>query len=384
MKTPKESACTFLSDRALKALVKELPTPFYLYDEVGLRQAARALRAAFGWSRGYQQYFPVRLCAVPEILRILAEEGCGAYCENAAGLALAQRCGFPDERILCMTFAGSDGYAAVLDGAFDQPTAPPKRVLLRINPGGRLLHAGLSFAALDRICLGMPPAEAHTLARQFRLFGAEEIGLLFQALIHESRPGYVSAVTQLLFEAVCAFSDALGFAPDVCCLGDFLAVNDPSGPSLLDCSTEIRRLYEQILVPKGLGGIRLSTTLGRQQVARHAVFVSRVRAVRKRPKRLILLDAVSGQFADSGSLGFRHRICVLGKPASWDCSLCDIAGRTSEPFDYLAMGCSLPDVSAGDILVFQTAGVLPERCLREAAAYLLREDGSIVPLSTPD
>ncbi len=388
MKTPKDSACTFLSDRALRALVKELPTPFYLYDEAGLRQTVRELHDAFGWNCGYRQYFPVRLCVLPAILRMLADEGCGAYCDNAAELALAKRCGFPGERILCAGFAGDEGSPVVLDGAFDQPPAPPKRVLLRLNPGGKLTYDGQSFASLDRFCLGMPPEEAHMLARQFRLFGTEEIGLLFQALTNELHPGYAPAVAQLLFEAVCAFSDALGFAPDVCCLGDCLAASDrsgTSGSSLSGSGAEIRRLYEQLLVPKGLGSVRLSTTLGRRQVAPHAVFVSRVRAVRQRQKRLVLLDAACSQLADAGPVACRHHIRVLSKPAAGGCSPCDIVGRTSEPFGYLAMGRSLPDVSAGDILVFQAAGVMPERSLYEPAAqYLLREDGSVVPLDLPD
>ena len=194
MKTPKDSACTFLSDRALRALVKELPTPFYLYDEAGLRQTVRELHDAFGWNCGYRQYFPVRLCVLPAILRMLADEGCGAYCDNAAELALAKRCGFPGERILCAGFAGDEGSPVVLDGAFDQPPAPPKRVLLRLNPGGKLTYDGQGFASLDRFCLGMPPEEAHMLARQFRLFGTEEIGLLFQALTNELHPGYAPAV----------------------------------------------------------------------------------------------------------------------------------------------------------------------------------------------
>ena len=95
--------------------------------------------------------------------------------------------------------------------------------------------------------------------------------------------------------------------------------------------------------------------------------------------------AAGGQLADAGPVACRHHIRVLGKPAVGGCSLCDIAGRTSEPFGYLAMGRSLPEVSAGDILVFQAAGVMPERSLYEPAAqYLLREDGSFVPLDLPD
>ncbi len=388
MTTSIEPVCPFLSERAFKALLKELPTPFYLYDEAGLRQTARELYDAFDWNSGFRQYFPIRLCPSRGILRILAEEECGVFCENAAELALAKRCGFPEDRILCAAFMGSEAYTIILDGAFDQPPAPPKHALLRINPGGKLTYDGQIFASLDRICLGMPPEEAHTLARQFRLFGAETLGLSFQAMTNDLRPGYCLAAAQLLFEAVCAFSDVLGFAPDICCLGDCIAASDrPSltEPQLSECGAQIRRLYEEILIPRGLDGIRLVTTLGRRQIARHAVFVSGVRAVRQRQRRLLLLDAACGQLADVGPMGCRHHIRVLSKRASRVCSPCDIAGRTGDPFGYLAMNCPLPEAMPGDVLVFHTAGVQPEQHITEPAAqYLLREGGSVEALNAPD
>ena len=386
MTSSKESACAFLSDQALKALLKKLPTPFYLYDEAGLRRTARELNSAFDWNGGFRQHFPVRCCPSYGILRILAEENCGVYCENAAELALARRCGFSEDRILCAAFAGSEAYTTILDGAFDQPPAPPKRVLLRINPGGGLTYGGQIFASLDRICLGMPMDEALTLARQFRLFGAEELGLSFQALTNDLRPGYCLAAAQLLFEAACAFADVLGFAPDICCLGDCIAASDRPGqpePSISECGAQIRQLYESLLVSGGLASIRLITTLGRRQIAQHAVFVSRIRAIRARQRRLLLIDAACGQLADAGPMGCRHQIRVLSSHNSnGEVIACDIAGRTGDPFGYLAMNCKLPDAAPGDFLVFRTAGVLPEHPVSEPAAqYLLREDGSVVSLT---
>ena len=46
----------FVSEDHLEDLARTLPTPFYLYDEAGIRQAARRYRAAFRWNAGYRQF----------------------------------------------------------------------------------------------------------------------------------------------------------------------------------------------------------------------------------------------------------------------------------------------------------------------------------------
>ena len=50
----------FLSLDQLQAITQTYPTPFHLYDEKGIRQTARNLKAAFAWNPGFKEYFAVR------------------------------------------------------------------------------------------------------------------------------------------------------------------------------------------------------------------------------------------------------------------------------------------------------------------------------------
>ena len=83
---PKELA---FSQNQIEAIAARYPTPFYLYDERGIRANARALRQAFGWAEGFKEYFAVKALPNPFILKILHAEDFGADCSSLPELLLA-------------------------------------------------------------------------------------------------------------------------------------------------------------------------------------------------------------------------------------------------------------------------------------------------------
>ncbi len=87
-----------LSAKQLQHIVQTYPTPFYLYDEQGIRQSARALLHAFAWSPGFTNYFAVKATPNPHIMAVLAEEGCGMDCSSLAELVLSEHGGVVGER----------------------------------------------------------------------------------------------------------------------------------------------------------------------------------------------------------------------------------------------------------------------------------------------
>ena len=44
----------FVTLEQLKDIEKKYPTPFYIYDEKGIRENARRLKEAFSWNKGYK------------------------------------------------------------------------------------------------------------------------------------------------------------------------------------------------------------------------------------------------------------------------------------------------------------------------------------------
>ena len=89
-----------LNDDVFVRAAEQFPTPFHLYDEQGIRERARRLKAAFAWCADFKEYFAVKALPNPSILRIMKEEGCGLDCSSATELALAEACGFSGDEII--------------------------------------------------------------------------------------------------------------------------------------------------------------------------------------------------------------------------------------------------------------------------------------------
>ena len=66
-----------LDDQVFFDAAAQFQTPFHLYSEAGVRQTARALKAAFSGVPDFREYFAVKALPTPAILRILKDEGCG-------------------------------------------------------------------------------------------------------------------------------------------------------------------------------------------------------------------------------------------------------------------------------------------------------------------
>ena len=60
--------------------VKDIPTPFYVYDEQGIIDTVNAVNQAFSWNPGFREYFAVKATPTPYILRLMKSLGCGADC----------------------------------------------------------------------------------------------------------------------------------------------------------------------------------------------------------------------------------------------------------------------------------------------------------------
>src|SRR5574344_2461828 len=91
---------TFVNLETLNEIIRQYPTPFHLYDEKGIRENARRLRAAFAWNPGYREYFAVKATPTPAILKILREEGCGCDCSSLTELLMAEKIGNTGEKIM--------------------------------------------------------------------------------------------------------------------------------------------------------------------------------------------------------------------------------------------------------------------------------------------
>ena len=90
----------FVTKEQLEEIAKTYPTPFYLYDEKGIRENALKLKEAFSWNKGFREYFAVKATPNPFILKTLQELGCGTDCSSKTELLMSDACGFSGHDIM--------------------------------------------------------------------------------------------------------------------------------------------------------------------------------------------------------------------------------------------------------------------------------------------
>ena len=55
-------------------LTKSLPTPFYIYDEKGMRENAKRLNKAFSWAHNFKEYFAIKATPNPFLMDIFKSQ----------------------------------------------------------------------------------------------------------------------------------------------------------------------------------------------------------------------------------------------------------------------------------------------------------------------
>ena len=141
----------FVTLKQLKEIEKTYPTPFYLYDEKGIRENAARLKQAFAWNKGYKEYFAVKATPNPFLLNLLKEMGCGTDCSSMTELMMSKACGFKGHDIMFSSndtppeeFAYAEKLGAIINlddithiECLEQTLGYiPETISCRFNPGG--------------------------------------------------------------------------------------------------------------------------------------------------------------------------------------------------------------------------------------------------------
>ena len=140
----------FITLEQAQEIIADVPTPFHLYDEKGIRANARLVNKAFAWNKGFKEYFAVKATPNPYLLRILKEEGCGVDCSSYTELLLSEACGFSGSDIM---FSSNETPVQDMKKAYDlgayinlddlthvdflkNVAGIPETICCRFNPGG--------------------------------------------------------------------------------------------------------------------------------------------------------------------------------------------------------------------------------------------------------
>jgi len=382
----------------IEAIAAQHPTPFYLYDERGIREQARRLNAAFGWCPGFKEYFAVKATPNPAILAILREEGLGADCSSLAELALAELVGLSGGEIM---FSSNDtpaeefrkarelGALINLDDlghlAFlERHAGLPNLISFRYNPGP--LRGGNSIIGNpveSKFGVTRPQLfEGYRIARDK---GIRRFGLHTMVVSNELNPDSIAATATMLFELAVEISAALDIRFELINIGGGLGIPYRPGERAIDLqalAARIRQAYDAIITANRLAPLKLCMECGRVITGPHGFLIARVRHLKQTYKRYAGLDATMADLMRPGMYGAYHHLTVLGKEHLPPGGTHDVTGSLCENNDKFAIDRPLPPIEPGDLVAIHDAGAHSHAMgfnyngkLRPAE-ILLRLDGS--------
>ena len=400
MKTP------FVTKDQLEAIAAQYPTPFHIYDEMGIRENARRLKAAFAWNPGYREYFAVKATPTPAILKILKEEGCGCDCSSEAELVMAERCGVTGEGIMFSSndtpageFQLADRLGAIIN--LDDLTMVdyleqsigriPEKVCCRYNPGGvfTLGETREGFQVMDNpgdAKYGMTRAQIAEAFTRLAAKGAKEFGIHSFLASNTLSNEYYPALARILVQLAVELKKETGVHITFINLSGGVGIPyRPEQPAndIAVIGEGVRKAYEEVLVPAGMGDVSLYTELGRFMLAPYGHLVTRAIHEKHIYKEYIGVDACACNLMRPAMYGSYHHITVMGKENAPCDHKYDVTGGLCENNDKFAVDRMLPKIDMGDLLVIHDTGAhgfsmgYNYNGKLRSAELLLKEDGSV-------
>ena len=389
----------FLTLEKAKEIREQIPTPFYVYDEAGIRANARALKAAFSWNPGFREYFAVKATPNPFLLKILHEEGCGCDCATYTELLLSEAVGITghdvifssnDTPALDMRKARDMGVYINLDDAtyvdFLASMGPvPETVCLRYNPGGSF-SLGNTIMDMPRDAkYGMTEDQMAGAITRLMKLGTKHFGVHAFLASNTTTNEYYPALAGQLFRLAVRLRNATGAHISFIDLSGGIGVDYRPEQPRCDIGVigeGVRVKYEEILTPNDMGDVAIFTELGRFMLAPYGHLISTVIHEKHIYREYVSLDACAANLMRPAMYGAYHHITVLGKEDAILDHVYDVTGGLCENNDKFAIERSLPEIQIGDIVAIHDTGAhgfsmgYNYNGKLRSAEVLLKEDGN--------
>ena len=389
----------FLTLEKAKEIREQIPTPFYVYDEAGIRANARALKAAFSWNPGFREYFAVKATPNPFLLKILHEEGCGCDCATYTELLLSEAVGITghdvifssnDTPALDMRKARDMGVYINLDDAtyvdFLASMGPvPETVCLRYNPGGSF-SLGNTIMDMPRDAkYGMTEDQMAGAITRLMKLGTKHFGVHAFLASNTTTNEYYPALAGQLFRLAVRLRNATGAHISFIDLSGGIGVDYRPEQPRCDIGVigeGVRVKYEEILTPNDMGDVAIFTELGRFMLAPYGHLISTVIHEKHIYREYVGLDACAANLMRPAMYGAYHHITVLGKEDALLDHVYDVTGGLCENNDKFAVERSLPEIEIGDIVAIHDTGAhgfsmgYNYNGKLRSAEVLLKKDGS--------
>ena len=389
----------FVTKEQLEDIVKQYPTPFHLYDEKGIRENARKVKQAFSWNKGYKEYFAVKATPNPYILQILHEEGFGCDCSSFTELMMSEACDITGEEIMFSSnatpakefeYARELGAIINLDDIthidfLEQHGGIPETISCRYNPGGVFKMSNGIMDNPGDAKYGLTTEQMFEAFRILKQKGAKHFGIHAFLASNTVTNEYYPALAKVLFELAVKLKEETG--ADIKFINLSGGVGIPYRPDqdpndILAIGEGVRKVYEEILVPAGMGDVALCTEMGRFILGPYGGLITTAIHEKHTHKEYIGCDACAANLMRPAIYGAYHHITVMGKENEPCDHKYDVTGSLCENSDKFAIDRMLPKIDMGDLLFIHDAGAhgfamgYNYNGKLRSAEILLQEDGS--------
>ncbi|MBR5790161.1 MAG: diaminopimelate decarboxylase [Phascolarctobacterium sp.] len=388
----------FVTKEQLENIASQYPTPFYLYNEEGIRKTARLVNQAFSWNKGFKEYFAVKATPNPTLLKILREEGCGADCSSYTELLMSDAVGFKESEIMFSSnatpaedfqLARKLNVTINLDDIthidfLEQVADIPETISCRYNPGGQFAIANNIMDNPGDAKYGLTRPQMTEAYKKLLAKGVKHFGMHAFLASNTVTNDYYPELARILFKVAVELKEETGAHIEFINLSGGIGIAyKPEQPEndILAIGEGVRKAYEEILVPAGMGDVKIFTELGRYMLAPHGALVARAIHEKHTHKEYIGLDACAANLMRPAIYGSYHHITVMGKEDAPCDHKYDVTGGLCENNDKFAIDRMLPEIEKGDLIFIHDAGAhgfamgYNYNGKLRSAEILLQEDG---------
>ena len=364
-----------LTKAQLDNLIEDFPTPFYLYDEKAIRENMKRFTKAFSIFPEFREHFAVKACPNPYILKILAEEGCGADCSSLPELMLSHLAGIQGQKVIFTSnetpaseykFAYEHGNIINLDdithidflknalgGEF------PETICFRYNPGSKKEGCNSIIGKPEEAKYGLTRAQIIEAYAKCKELGVKHFGLHTMVASNELNPAFFIDTAKLVFELAVEIKEKTGVRIEFVDLGGGLGIPYKPEQKAVDydeVAKGIRAEYDRVVVPAGLDPLAIYWECGRPITGPYGWLISTAIHQKHIYREYIALDSCMADLMRPGMYGAYHEVTVSGKENAPKTEVYDIVGSLCENCDKFAVQRSLPKIDMGDHVIIHDAG----------------------------
>ena len=391
----------FITKEQAQEISKTYPTPFHLYDEKGIRENAKAVKEAFAWNPGFKEYFAVKATPNPYLIDILREYGCGCDCSSLTELMLSEAMGVSGSDIM---FSSNDtpaeeyAYAAKLGAIINLDDIThidfvekilgklPETMSCRYNPGGVFKMSNGIMDNPGDAKYGFTTEQMFEGYRILKEKGVKNFGMHAFLASNTVTNEYYPILAKEMFELAVRLEKETGADIKFINLSGGAGIPyrpDQEPNDIRVIGDGVRKVYEEVLVPAGMGDVAIYTEMGRFMMGPYGQLVTQAIHEKHTHKEYIGVDACAVNLMRPAMYGAYHHITVLGKENEPCDHKYDVTGSLCENNDKFAVDRMLPEIEVGDYLVIHDSGAhgyamgYNYNGKLKSAELLLKEDGSV-------